>query len=85
MGIDDLTGGIPRSSRPLACRGEVAVPPANDASPMTVILVNYSRALAYEIPATNWMPRAALPVAGSSCLVVFDDDGDAWVPVWGTM
>jgi hypothetical protein len=31
-----------------------------------------------------WQPRAHqdLPSEDDRCLVVFDDDGEAWVPVW---
>lgn len=33
--------------------------------------------------AVPWMPRdTAMPAAGSSCLVVFDDRGNPWMPVW---
>ncbi|MCB0882702.1 MAG: hypothetical protein KDC33_10875 [Thermoleophilia bacterium] len=33
--------------------------------------------------AVPWMPRGtALPTVGASCLVVFDDRGNPWMPVW---
>lgn len=37
-----------------------------------------------EIVAGHWEPRrdVELPVVGNDCLVVFDSDGDAWVPTW---
>lgn len=36
------------------------------------------------IPAENWTPRGlSLPAVGDTCLVVYDDQGDAFVPVWG--
>jgi hypothetical protein len=49
---------------------------------MAVVLENYSRSLEFEVPAGQWAERAGLPNPGDLCLVVFDDDGDAWVPVW---
>lgn len=80
--IDDL---IPRnrSRRPVAARGRIAKAPAAAGDGMTVVLVNYSSMWEFEVPASNWTLVGDLPVTGGRCLVVFDDDGDAWVPNYG--
>ncbi len=50
---------------------------------MTVTLDNYSGDYSFEVLGDHWMPRGVtLPAAGDTCLVVFDDDGDAWVTGW---
>jgi hypothetical protein len=73
----------PRPSGPVAKRGKIRKAPSDADSPLTVTLVNYSQKYSYEVPAGQWMARGlALPIAGDTCLVVFDDNGDAWVPAW---
>jgi hypothetical protein len=68
---------------PVAAVAKVLTAPADASSPMTVTLVNFSANYEFEVPASNWPSRDTdLPVEGQKCLVVFDDDGDAWVVVW---
>jgi hypothetical protein len=72
-----------RTPAAVARRGKVRKAPADADSPLTVTLVNFSQKYSYTVPAGQWMPRGStLPIAGDLCLVVFDDDGDAWVPAW---
>lgn len=69
--------------RPLTARGQVAQAPASEASPMSVTITSVTRQFGVTIPAGNWTPRGkTLPAVGAECLVVFDDVGDAFVPVW---
>jgi hypothetical protein len=50
---------------------------------MAVVLPDYGPAYPFDVAAGHWMPRGALlPTANAQCLVVFDDEGDAWVPAW---
>lgn len=71
------------AERPSVARGRVVKAPASASDSMSVVLINYSNALEYEVVAGNWEPRgASLPKIGDACPVLFDDDGDAWVPVW---
>jgi hypothetical protein len=96
--LDDLVGGPDRSNptgtagRPPAARGKVSRAPASAQDSMGVTLVNFTATYDYEVPASNWRPRVAvsdgalvlnLPARDDRALVVFDDDGDAWVPEWG--
>lgn len=91
MRITDLTplargggaGAPSNQTRPLTARGEVAVAPRSEGDVMQVTVRTVTRQFGVEIPAGNWEPRgAALPTVGAECLVVFDDLGDAFVPVW---
>jgi len=50
---------------------------------MTVTLIEYSNVHDYEVPAGQWASKAFLPDVGDQCVVVVDDHGDAWVPLWG--
>jgi hypothetical protein len=82
--LDEIAGGPARTSLPTVCVGRVEKPPATADDPMTVVLINYSARFDYEVPASNWMPRPdRLPARGDRCTVLFDDDGDASVPVYG--
>ena len=70
--------------RELTARGEVAVAPTSEAQALMVVIGDITRQYGIEVPAGNWGARgSALPVAGDTCLVVFDNVGDAFVPVWG--
>jgi len=67
----------------VAARGRVSTAPASVADGLEVALIGYTSSFPYEVPAGNWDSRGAtLPIVGSLCLVVFDNEGDAWVPVW---
>lgn len=68
--------------REATIRVVVVVAPAAVSDPMIVLPEGELHGL--QIPAGNWQPRrdVELPSAGNSCLVVFDELGDAWVPVW---
>jgi hypothetical protein len=83
--LEDMVGPPARKPRPPVARGRVVDAPATAGDPMTVVLVNYSPAWKFDVPASNWMPAAGdnLPAAGDVCVVLFDDDGDAWVPAYG--
>lgn len=92
MSLDDLIGGPKRTTGTNVARGMVNRAPLTATSEMTVVLLNYASSLEHRVPASNWMPRwttgatavtVVLPAKGDRCLVAFDDDGDAWVPVWG--
>lgn len=44
---------------------------------------NFVSTLEFEVPGTNWAPiEARMPIYGSTCLIEFDDEGDAWVVSW---
>lgn len=80
---DLLRSGSPHLEHPPVARGKIVAPPADDSSPLQVTLIGYSSDLPYEIPATQWMSIPGdLPAKDDTCLVVFDNHGDAWVPVW---
>jgi hypothetical protein len=82
MGVEDL---IPRgrSRRPDTARGRIVKAPAAAGDAVTVVLPNYSQTWEYEVPGSNWVNNGALPVARGRCLVHFDDDGDAWISIYG--
>jgi hypothetical protein len=81
--LEHMAGPPAGSPRPPVARGRVIKPPASPTDAMTVTLVNYSSAWEFEIPASNWTTTTALPAQGDVCVVLFDDDGDAWVPTYG--
>jgi hypothetical protein len=61
--------------------------PIDEDDGLSVSVINYSMTNHFEIPAGQWMPRFSggsieLPVEGAIALVLFDDDGDAWVVGW---
>lgn len=82
--LDTLVGGPDQTiARPAIARARVVRVPASLADSLTVALINFSPNYEYEVPAGNWVLRGtALPVVGDSCVVVFDDNGDAWVAGW---
>ncbi len=84
MTMDSLVGGPTRAHRPSAARAKVTRAPSARGEPLTVVLINYSPDYSYEVPGTNWMPRPdVLPAVDDRGLLVFDDDGDAWLTCWG--
>lgn len=63
--------------------GVVAVAPASESSSLFVVLPGYSTQASYEVPAGNWSPRGlALPAVGNPCVLIFDENGEGWVPIW---
>ncbi len=91
MSISDfrpLVSGGPTSQGPLQgtnARGRIAYVPKDDADRLVVTLPDFSLAMPFEVPATQWEHASNLPAEGAACLVVFDERGDAWVPVWEGM
>jgi hypothetical protein len=53
-----MVGPPARKPRPPVARGRVVDAPATAGDPMTVVLVNYSPAWKFDVPASNWMPAA---------------------------
>jgi len=69
--------------RALTARGIVARAPASESDSMHVVIKGVSLDQGFEVVAGNWTPRgSALPAKGAECLIVFDDEGDACVPVY---
>lgn len=92
MPITDLTSlsrgggsGGPSTAAATSARGVVARTPGSDAESLIVTVSEFSIALAYEVPTGQWGHASNLPAAGASCLVVFDELGDVWVPLWAGM
>lgn len=81
--LDGLDARGSRPGRPVAARGRVSKAPVGIDQPLEVTLINLSGSIPYEVPGTNWNARGStIPAKGDVCIVVFDDDGDAWMPVW---
>lgn len=83
--LDDAFNTRPRrGTRPTTALGRVVRAPATEAAPIAVVLVDFSSAAEYEVPASNWAAFGdALPAVRDRCLVIFDDRGDAWVATFG--
>ncbi|HMC96112.1 MAG TPA: hypothetical protein VKG92_00520 [Flavobacteriales bacterium] len=63
--------------------GLVSKAPAGGLTGMTVIVPSFSSEHAYEVLPGRWPPRGLLlPQQNDQCLVILDEHGDAWVPVW---
>jgi hypothetical protein len=85
MDISQLLNGSPnplgRSTTTL--RAMVTDAPIDDTDELRVVAQGYSHEFDYLIPAGQWMPRGnSLPERGASCLLVLDEVGDAYVPLW---
>ncbi len=79
---DELVGGPAYRPNLTADRGVIDRAPTNASDGLTVTLENYSTTVPYEVEAGQWVGRVTgLPPAGAPCLVIFDDERDAWVPV----
>jgi hypothetical protein len=74
----------PASSESVA-RGQVAIAPASNDDSLSVVMPGFSLAYSYEVPADQWTSASNLPAAGAGCVIVFDEQGDAWVPIWEGM
>lgn len=81
--LSSMVGGATSIERPLTLRGRVVGAPLYHDDVMKVVAINYTSEFSFDLPGTNWVNRgSALPQADDVCLIVFDDDGDAWVPIW---
>jgi microcystin-dependent protein len=66
-------------------RGQIVRAPTAATDSLFVVVPGLSLAFPYEVPTGQWETAQNLPAAGASCLVVLDDKGDAWVPLWDGM
>lgn len=83
LGRGGGAGRTTKQQRPITARGVVALAPGAETAAMVVTVNWRGKTIGEIIPAGNWSPRGtALPVVGDVCLVVYDDEGDAFVPVW---
>jgi len=86
MSFVDLThmaGGVKHASQPLTARGRVSRAPSDLSDSLEVVLTQFSSEWAWTVPPSNWADRGTtLPAVGAICVVVFDDRGDPWIPVW---
>lgn len=84
-------------TRSLTGRGVVARAPGSASEVLHVTFPVMGRRYHVQVPPGNWDSKPVpatdgddgdvflapqLPGAGAVCLVVFDSDGDAWVPIW---
>ena len=83
--LDELVGGPVRPNAPAAggggrtpVRAIVVKPPADPLDVMHVILPGFSQTSYYEVPGDQWAAAGGLPEKDDECLVVFDDENDAW-------
>jgi hypothetical protein len=83
LSIADLTGTPTRPQvRPAAARGKIAVTPPGEH--LRVLLPAFSTQQYFEVPDDQWASAAGDPQPGDECLVVFDDEGDAWAIIGGS-
>jgi hypothetical protein len=92
MGTADLTSlsrgggsGGPNQAMATAARGRIEGPPATDADALVVVVPDFSTTFGYQVPSSQWEHASNLPLRGAQCLVIFDDAGDVWVPIWEGM
>ena len=83
--LTSLVGGTPTRATPsaptLTARGVVSKAPNNVHSSLFVVIPTFSPD--YEFEVEIWAPQGVtLPQKGAACLVIFDEQGDAYVPVW---
>jgi hypothetical protein len=84
VSISDLvTGGGARPVRPTAVRGHVAPGLGLDTT-LRVVVPSFSSLRYFEVPEAQWTSAGGAPVMGDECLLVFDEQGDAWAIVGGT-
>jgi hypothetical protein len=78
--LSDLVTGDADDLEPMAYRGRVTKVGATVNDPIEVVLVHWSATHPFEVPAEQWV-GTVVPTVGKKCLVILDDEGDAWVPV----
>ena len=86
--FSSLTQGGPspeQSSDQRTALATIARAPSSSSESLFVVVPGFSLAFPYEVISSRWEHASNLPAAGTSCLVVFDDNGDAWVPLWEGM
>jgi hypothetical protein len=66
-------------------RGVIVRAPSADTDSLFIVVPGLSLAFPYEVLSTQWEHASNLPAAGAECLLVFDDKGDGWVPLWEGM
>jgi hypothetical protein len=82
VSIADLHNDTGQTSvRAVAVRGYVAPSPG---AMLRVILPTFSTQRYFEVPEPQWTSAGGAPQTGDECLVVFDDEGDAWAIIGGT-
>jgi hypothetical protein len=82
VSIADLhNDSSPTVVRPSTARGYVTISPHEM---LRVILPAFSTQRYFEVPPEQWSSAGGAPQPGDECLVVFDDEGDAWAIVGGT-
>jgi hypothetical protein len=82
MSLDDLVGGPNHASRSLTARGVVVASP--DPNVLRVVIPAFSQRRHFEVPADQWTSAAGVPAVGDDCLLVFDNEQDAWAIVGGS-
>lgn len=81
--LSTLLGGSDGGEElPKRLYGLVSRAPADETDSMSVIVPSFSVEHSFEVLSGHWMPRAQLPVINDQCLVILDENEDAWVPVW---
>jgi hypothetical protein len=63
-------------------RGTIVRAPASASDALYIVTPGFSMAFPYEVAPGHWLAGATLPSVGTECLVIFDEHGDAWVPLW---
>jgi len=69
---------VGRPAQPQVLRARIFRAPTGPNDSLTVIALNYTSDHDYEAPAGQWT-SPTLPAAGDECVLLLDDDGDAWV------
>jgi hypothetical protein len=84
--MPDLSQLLNQAATPTGARGQTALrgvirkAPASDTDTIEVIAQGYTAQVSYQVPPGHWTPRgAALPELNASCLIVFDEAGDAYL------
>ncbi len=72
-----------QSSDQRTARATIARAPASSSDSLFIVVPGFSLAFPYEVIAGRWEAASGqLPTADASWIVVFDDNGDAWVRLW---